>query len=267
MGTLGFSTAISTQGFCWKEPSAVEGFEWIELALGYCRDNSALTHKKNLMQLQADYTAATALGLQIWSVHLPYGGGMDLTAGPEMHETVLKNLKGYVDDTIGMNPRVYVAHAHGRGENILPEQRDELLENANRNVAALASYIAQRGAVLAIEGLPRTCIGNTAQECMRIIQNTQAKICFDVNHMMHDTHENFVKVTGGKICTVHLSDYAFEDEKHWVPGDGKIDWKEVVKLLERAGYTGPMMFEVKYRKDGVPPTLRDVREGFYRAIR
>ena len=171
-----------------------------------------------------------------------------------------------MDATIDMQARCYVTHAHGRSENILLEERGKLLDNANTNVKILAKYISDRGSILAVEGLPRTCIGNTAKECQQIIQGTTAKICFDVNHMMHDTHENFSRCFTGEIATVHLSDYEFEDEKHWVPGDGKINWKEILQLLKTSGYQGPMMFEVKYRKDGKTPTLQDVKKGFYDAI-
>lgn len=267
MLSLGFSTAIGTQGFSWREQDAIQGFEWIELALGYCRDNSEATWEKNLQQLRSDYDTAKKLGLKVWSIHLPYGGGMDLTSDISESENVLRNLKKYVDATIDMGPHCYVTHAHGRSENVSDEERSMLLKNANRNVAALSSYIAEKGAILAVEGLPRTCIGNTAKECEYIIRDTKAKICFDVNHMMNDTHENFASVLGENIQTVHLSDYDLGDEKHWVPGDGKINWKEILGLLSGIHYTGPMMFEVKFRKDGITPTLQDVKNGFYNAIK
>lgn len=267
MLSLGFSTAISTQGFSWHDSKAVEGFEWIELALGYCKDNSKETFEKNLQQLRKDYEEAKKIGLKVWSIHLPYGKGMDLTEDISQKDIVFGNLKQYVDATIDMHPRCYVAHAHGRSENVLPEDRAKLLENANLNVKILAKYIAEKGSILAVEGLPRTCIGNTAKECEKIIRDTSAGICFDVNHMMHDTHQNFVSCLGKRIATVHLSDYEMEDEKHWVPGDGKIDWKEIMNLLDNSNYCGPMMFEVKYRKDGKIPTLQDVKTGFYNAIK
>jgi sugar phosphate isomerase/epimerase len=40
-----------------------------------------------------------------------------------------------------------------------------------------------------------------------------------------------------------MSDYDFLDEKHYFPGNGLIDWKEVVELLEEAGYEGPFLYE------------------------
>lgn len=266
MLSLGFSTAIGLQGFSWRQQEAIEGFEWIELALGYCRDYSEATWEKNLKQLRNDYDIAKKLGLKVWSIHLPYGGGVDLTEDVSKSKIVMQILKRYVDATIDMKPHCYVTHALGRSENISDGERSILLNNAHRNVAELSTYIAEKGAVLAVEGLPRTCIGNTAKECEEIIRDTKAKICFDVNHMMNDTHENFVKVLGERIETVHLSDYDMGDEKHWVPGDGKVNWKEILCLLESISYNGPMMFEVKFRKDGLVATLRDVKNGFYSAI-
>ena len=66
--------------------------------------------------------------------------------------------------------------------------------------------------------------------------------------------------------TLHLSDYEFGDEEHWVPGEGKIDWKELLELLEKYDYEGPLMFEVTKHKGGSNLQLRDIREGFYKAL-
>ena len=267
MLSLGFSTAISINGLSWKEQEAVEGFDWIELCLGYCRDNSETTWEKNLKQLQSDYDAARSLGLKVWSIHLPYGGDMDLTEDIANSEIVLRNLKRYVDETMYMKPHCYVAHAQGRAENFPKEDRKRFVTNANRNVGELSEYVDRKGAVLAIEVLGRACIGNTAEECEDIIRDTKANICFDVNHMMNDTHENFVKVLGERIKTLHLSDYDLGDERHWIPGEGKVNWNDILHLLSGINYTGPLMFEVKYRKDGTQADLKTLRNSFYNAIK
>ena len=35
------------------------------------------------------------------------------------------------------------------------------------------------------------------------------------------------------------------DERHQLPGNGKIDWKELLDLLESINYSGPFMYEVR----------------------
>ena len=41
-----------------------------------------------------------------------------------------------------------------------------------------------------------------------------------------------------------MSDYDFLNERHWLPGEGKIDWVEVVDTLEEVGYDGVLLYEL-----------------------
>jgi sugar phosphate isomerase/epimerase len=42
---------------------------------------------------------------------------------------------------------------------------------------------------------------------------------------------------------LHISDYDGVDERHWLPGQGIINWSEVVESLVSIDYGGPFMFE------------------------
>ena len=64
------------------------------------------------------------------------------------------------------------------------------------------------------------------------------------NHGHEFPLDLFIRNAGSRIITTHLSDYDFVDERHWVPGDGKINWREFYTLMEEAGYTGPYLFEL-----------------------
>ena len=44
-----------------------------------------------------------------------------------------------------------------------------------------------------------------------------------------------------------MSDYDLVDERHWLPGEGKINWKNVMAALEKIGYGGSFMYEISYR--------------------
>ena len=66
----------------------------------------------------------------------------------------------------------------------------------------------------------------------------------DVNHLLFEPHAEFLKALGGKIATVHISDYDFVNERHWLPLEGNIDWAELMKGLDDIGYNGAFMYEV-----------------------
>ena len=110
----------------------------------------------------------------------------------------------------------------------------------------LSPEAARIGAQLCIEDLPRTCLGRNSAELLRIIAPyPEVKICFDTNHLLSEDLLDFVEACGDRIGTVHVSDYDMVDERHWLPGKGKIDWPVLYKALMKAGYKGVFMYELK----------------------
>ena len=39
------------------------------------------------------------------------------------------------------------------------------------------------------------------------------------------------------------------DERHWMPGQGIVEWPKVIDILTRSGYDGPFMYEVTPSSD------------------
>ena len=57
-----------------------------------------------------------------------------------------------------------------------------------------------------------------------------------------------MKKLGKDIITLHISDYDFVDERHWLPKEGKTDWDSLIKALVECGYDGVWMYEVDPKK-------------------
>ena len=49
---------------------------------------------------------------------------------------------------------------------------------------------------------------------------------------------------GNKIVTTHVSDYDFVNERHWLPGEGDVNWQELYGALKDIGYSGPWLYEL-----------------------
>ena len=136
---------------------------------------------------------------------------------------------------------------HGSSEPIKDCERAEKLKLSKDALYYLAEVAYKEGAVLAVENLPRTCLGNNSVELLDMISvNDKLKVCFDVNHLLKEDHATFVKNLGAKIITTHISDYDFVDERHWLPGEGDIDWNNVYSLLKSIGYNGVFLYEVPF---------------------
>lgn len=193
-----------------------------------------------------DGTMATAreLGLDVWTVHLPFGDVWDIsTIDPKKREHILEVHQDWIAwaHSWGVS-RVII---HPSFEPIDDAVRDKRLQTCKQSLDTLARDAHKLGIQICVECLPRTCLGNQSHEIKDLIAiNDALGVCCDVNHLLHEKPEDFIAAIGSRITTVHMSDYDGVDEKHWLPGKGIIDWSAVLNALLQAGYTGPFMFEV-----------------------
>ena len=91
-------------------------------------------------------------------------------------------------------------------------------------------------------------------------EDERLRICFDTNHITADKPENVIRELKNKIVTLHVSDFDFVDEKHWIPGDGEINWSEVVKALKDIKYNGVWMYEVGFQSRSGELKLSDFKK-------
>ena len=60
---------------------------------------------------------------------------------------------------------------------------------------------------MCIENLPRTCLGNTPEELLKLIHDIPGvKVCFDTNHYTKGSTRHFMEVLGQYVGTIHASD-------------------------------------------------------------
>ena len=137
------------------------------------------------------------------------------------------------------------AVVHPSNEPISDENRPIAMLSAKRSIAELSEVAKNEGIVLAVETLPRSCLGNCSSEILELLSLApDAKVCFDTNHLMNEDPSDFIKKVSDKIATMHISDYDFIDEKHWLPGEGLVDWKKLMDAHDEIGYEGAMIYEV-----------------------
>lgn len=184
-------------------------------------------------------------GLEVWSVHLPFSGTLDISvlddaARAENVEIMTKMIRLAGE----FKPRKLVLHPSS--EPISEGDRAARLNNARESIGKLLPIAKEIGAELCIENLPRTCLGRTSSDIRYLIQDyPEVMVCFDSNHLLIEDHNTFFRNVGDRLGTLHASDYDREDERHWMPGLGVIDWPMFLTNLMHYGYEGVFMTEVK----------------------
>ena len=184
-------------------------------------------------------------GVELWSVHLPFGG-----------ENNMFNIadKSFCADTVRADERIIVrageagmraAVIHPNTGDIDKKERGKQFETAVKSFEKLVAIGRREGVMIAAEVLPRENLGWCITEMKALADAVPGlKICMDVNHIIEYPPDDFVRAFGDKIITVHMSDNDMTRERHWMPGDGKIDWKNIIRLLKSINYTGPFMYEL-----------------------
>lgn len=189
---------------------------------------------------------AAETGVEIWSYHLPFCPFERVniaTLDGELRRASVDILKKSIDKASELEAKIAVIHPSGEPNR--DEDRPELIKSAKDCLAVLAEYGEKHGVTVAVEDLPRTCLGNSSSDILELISaDERLRACFDTNHLLGEDNVDFVKAVGNKIVTTHVSDYDFKNERHWLPYEGKNDWAGIVTALEAVGYAGPFLFEI-----------------------
>lgn len=234
-----------------------------------------------------------AAGLRVWSIHLPFGRRVD-PAEPDEGRRIqnMARVRSVVDGTAAVGAAVYVIH--GSAEPVAQgAARTQALEAAARSLWELTEYMEPLGLTLALENLPRSCIGRTAAEIEFLLERAPGlKLCLDTNHftpLRPDVRLRalqracpavrrrlnpepvgdvvaYARRLAAKIVTVHLSDYDGIDECHWHPGQGIVDFGGIHQALTDAGFSAPLIFEPNERCRSMRTTGRRLIDGYERAL-
>ena len=213
------------------------GIDAIELSYNFEKDESFDIYKQKKLAKEAE--------IILWSFHLPWHHQLCNIAHLDKD---MRNIA--IDMDIQMIKKsadcgIKYGVIHPSGEPILKEDRNEAMKNAKESLYKLSKTADEEGFAIAVENLPRTCLGNCSLDMNQLLEASDSlKICFDVNHLLQESHAEFINKIKGKIVTLHISDYDFVNERHWMPGEGKINWPELIELLEGIGYEGIFMYEL-----------------------
>lgn len=235
------------------------GIDCLEIALH--RDLYADYNYKNARMLADKY------GVELWSFHLPFSPFATNDISSTNEETRSGSVK-YQKSLMRKAGEIGIKHfiIHPSAEPVdIGDRRDRLL-CSKQSLSELADEAEKFGAVMCVEDLPRTCIGRSSYDLCELTKDDERlRICFDTNHLLGEYIPDFVRKVGKKIETLHVSDYDFWNERHWLPGEGSIDWAELYNLLIEVGYKGPWLYEVSF---GAPSSIvrdRDLKlEDFVR---
>lgn len=204
-------------------------------------------------QLQAAKAAADEAGIEIWSIHMPFGKNIDLSHADEtLRQKVVATHSQLLEYLQILEPQVILFHpSYYLGLNERELRTEQLIKSAT----ALNEKVQEIGAIMVIENMlgPELLKDeNQERPLMRTVAETLAIFdrlpkdiyaAVDMNHIKHP--EQLIVALGDRMRSVHVADGTGEAENHFFPcsGEGLNDWNAILAALDKAGYTGPFMYE------------------------
>ena len=182
--------------------------------------------------------------VRVATIHALFGQAYDLSAPDEqVQRKGLAVIHAAIDTSLDLGAPIVVVHASS--EPILPEERAGRLQRAQTALQEVGMRCEEVGVQVAIELLPRSCLGNSVEELLALIDGLSEKVfgvCLDTNHLM-DRAQDLPRAPGAL--------------------GSKLDWRAFMQALREAGYAGPYNYECQI--DGDTPQDRiEALEGNWR---
>jgi sugar phosphate isomerase/epimerase len=180
-----------------------------------------------------------------------YNDSRDLTASGEIGKRAVKYLSDSVDFAVKTGATVIIVVPSPVGRTVQPEGKaiDELRNNAITNIREAASYAREHGVNLAIEAINRyeTYFANTLEKAYSLVKDIahpSVGIMADLFHMSieESSFTQSLLMIQDKLLHVHVADNTREP-----PGLGHTDFKEIMRILKKIGYSGSLTMEFMYR--------------------
>ncbi len=261
--------AISSSSIIKTLETSVNMLDGVSQQAAYKRNLKEIPHSDELSALQKKFLDTIHVkGITTPTYHAIFGPEHDLSSTDEaIRQFAIDYLIGEFSKAKELGAEIIVIHPSF--EPIPPEQREDRIKCLRLSMAELEERVRKYGYRIAIELLPRTCLGNTADELLRIVEDFDESFgfCLDVNHLTDDIGGliDAVRKLAPRLYAFHISDYEGGNEQHMLPGLGKIDWKALAAVLDEIGYDGPFTYELDRNKLAETPAerVKQIEDNFH----
>ena len=222
---------------------AAIGYDGVELAV---RDPSLVDAREIRRLIDAHGLTVPAIGTgQAWGED-----GLSFThVNGEIRRAAVERVRAHIDLAGELGALVIIGLVRGvHWETVRRELAEEWLLRA---LEPLSRHAEERGVGIAVEAINRyeTSLVNSATEGLALIDQVGSPalgLLLDTFHMNIEEADMRTSIsrTGRRLFHFHVA-----DSNRWYPGAGHIDFKSLLSVLQRTGYTGYVSGEFLPRPD------------------
>jgi len=200
-------------------------------------------------------------GLILENIHVPYDNCDDFWSESRLNRDIIVNRHiAWVNDCACYNIPMMVMH--------ISDTRAPSIPNSYGidSIARILKIAEEFGIVIAIENTGRA---DYNQFVLSELESQYLGLCYDSSHdwLYSNNKGELLKETGNRLVAVHLSDNDGVKDRHWLPGEGNIDWEKVMSVFPQSSYNGYITLEVYPCPQDFERTPQNfLRKGYQRAL-
>jgi sugar phosphate isomerase/epimerase len=230
---------------------AAHGFDLVEL---FATRTHIDYHDAGAIRAVAGWLRET--GLTAWSIHAPITDGClngnwgrtfsNASKRAAVRDEAVRETLAAVEMARHVGARVLVLHLGiPEGQEIPADDNDA--GAVRQTLEPIAAACDDAGVQLAIEVIPNALA--TADAVLNWLRSDlelgRTGACLDVGHAhLTGGAPEAADLLSGDIVTTHIHDNRGRADEHLVPFEGTVDWPATLFGLVKAGYEGPLMFEL-----------------------
>ena len=189
-------------------------------------------------------------------IHGPFWGFSIGTQDPDVRAVVSKRLMQGLDVCAAVGATQMVIHSpyttwDYNNLDYNPGGRESMIERVHACIGAAVKRAEDLGCVLVIENI-EDIDTHIRVDLARSFDSPSVRVSIDTGHANYahgSTNgppvDYYVHAAGDMLSHVHLQDTDGHADRHWNPGEGNIQWREVFRALARLNSNPRLILEVR----------------------
>ena len=207
------------------------------------------------------------LGLETYSFHAPFAPHIDIASFDEGQRAAsVAEICEAAEAAAVLRVHYFVLHPGPENPAVVaPEEQLPRLQHLIASLNRVASHCKKLGIRCVLENkLPHLIFGKPSDILWILdgINSAEVGFCLDTGHAFFAGHicDLVRRVVSGYLRMIHAHDNNGTNDDHLPPGDGKIDWKQLLRDLVQADFHGAFILELTGESDP-NLTMSNARKG------
>lgn len=207
------------------------------------------------------------LGLEAYSFHAPFAPHIDIASLDDGQRAAsVAEIRQAAEAAALLRVHYFVLHPGPENPAVVgPEEQLPRLQHLLGSLNQVASHCKELGITCVLENkLPHLIFGNPSDVLWILdgINAAEVGFCLDTGHAFFagQIPDLVRKVVSGYLRMIHAHDNNGTNDDHLPPGDGKIDWMQLLRNLAQVGFRGALILELAGASDP-NLTMSNARKG------